>query len=245
MPIHAISFDLWDTVFIDDSDEPKRKAAGLPSKEHSRRHLVQAASGKELKQVCAAYNAVDAAFCQVWHEQHVTWTVTQRLKLILNGLKVELDAREFTELVRAHEEMELEYLPDLAPGIEQALQQLASHYSLAVISDAIFSPGWALKKILEHYDLLNYFSCCIFSDEAGASKPAAQVFELAARCLGCVPSKIVHIGDRESNDVTGPQEAGMQAILSSVVIDRGSSNSSAQAVCYDYTKLLDLISQLG
>ncbi len=27
--VRVISFDLWDTVFIDDSDEPKRRAQGL------------------------------------------------------------------------------------------------------------------------------------------------------------------------------------------------------------------------
>ena len=36
----AITFDLWDTVFHDDSDEPKRAAAGLPNKKVSRRDLV-------------------------------------------------------------------------------------------------------------------------------------------------------------------------------------------------------------
>ena len=28
--IKAITFDLWDTLFADDTDEPKRQKAGLP-----------------------------------------------------------------------------------------------------------------------------------------------------------------------------------------------------------------------
>ena len=39
--IKAITFDLWDTVFIDDSDEPKRKAVGKPTKAVERRKLVK------------------------------------------------------------------------------------------------------------------------------------------------------------------------------------------------------------
>ena len=35
--IKAITFDLWDTVLIDNSDEPKRKAAGRPTKAIERR----------------------------------------------------------------------------------------------------------------------------------------------------------------------------------------------------------------
>ena len=38
--IKGITFDLWDTVFIDDSDEPKRKADGRPTKAVERRQLV-------------------------------------------------------------------------------------------------------------------------------------------------------------------------------------------------------------
>ena len=38
--IKAITFDLWDTLIDDDSDEPKRKAKGLRTKKAERRHLV-------------------------------------------------------------------------------------------------------------------------------------------------------------------------------------------------------------
>jgi hypothetical protein len=38
--IKAVTFDLWDTIVHDDSDEPKRKAQGLRSKKAARRHLL-------------------------------------------------------------------------------------------------------------------------------------------------------------------------------------------------------------
>ena len=38
--IKAITFDLWDTVFADDSDEPIRAARGLAPKLVERRNLV-------------------------------------------------------------------------------------------------------------------------------------------------------------------------------------------------------------
>ena len=40
MTIEAVTFDLWDTMIRDDSDEPKRAALGLRSKRDERRHLV-------------------------------------------------------------------------------------------------------------------------------------------------------------------------------------------------------------
>jgi hypothetical protein len=38
--IKAVTFDLWDTMVYDDSDEPERAARGLRSKKGERRHLV-------------------------------------------------------------------------------------------------------------------------------------------------------------------------------------------------------------
>ena len=43
MTIKAVTFDLWDTIVDDDSDEPKRAAKGLRSKRDERRHLVWSA----------------------------------------------------------------------------------------------------------------------------------------------------------------------------------------------------------
>ena len=87
--IKAITFDLWDTVFIDDTDEPKRKAAGKPTKGVERRELVKQFADKHqiISQeiVDAAYNAQDAAFRKAWHDQHVTWSVSERLEIVLKG----------------------------------------------------------------------------------------------------------------------------------------------------------------
>ena len=38
--IKAITFDLWDTLVVDDSDEAKRAEHGLRSKFDERRHLL-------------------------------------------------------------------------------------------------------------------------------------------------------------------------------------------------------------
>ena len=38
--IRAVSFDLWDTLVVDDSDEAVRAGRGLRSKREERRHLT-------------------------------------------------------------------------------------------------------------------------------------------------------------------------------------------------------------
>lgn len=118
--IRAITFDLWDTVFIDDSDEPKRATKGLLPKPAERRKLVHQFLERHepisKEQVELAYDAVDAAFHHVWYSQNITWTVRERLSVLLKALKRDLPEAEFGELVRLHEEMELAVRPDLAPA---------------------------------------------------------------------------------------------------------------------------------
>ena len=68
----------------------------------------------------------------------------------------------------------------------------------------IHTTGRGLRYLLQRQGLLRYFNYMLFSDEIGASKPEPEVFRRAALGLGAAPFQIVHIGDRESNDVIGP-----------------------------------------
>ena len=247
--IQAITFDLWDTVFIDDSDEPKRKAQGLAPKPVERRNLVHQflerhePISRDL--INLAYDTTDAAFRQVWYGQNVTWTVRERLSVLLKGLKRNLPEPELDELIRLHEEMELSLRPDLASDVAEVLSSLHGKYKMGVISDAIFSPGRALRQLLADYDILKYFSSFIFSDEIGCAKPNAAVFEAAAEDLGVKPGEIVHIGDRELKDIDGPHALGAHAVLCTVVKDRNSKNTKADAICSNFPDLPAILEKLN
>ncbi len=246
--IRAITFDLWDTVFVDDSDEAKRADQGLFPKPIERRNLVE----KFLKQtnpvarelIDIAYDTTDAAFRQVWYGQNITWTVHKRLAVLLKGLNRELGGGEMDELVRLHEDMELGPRPDIAAGVAEVLEELHGRYRLGVISDAIFSPGRALRQLLEHYDLLKYFESFVFSDEIGFAKPTPVLFESAASELGVELAQVVHIGDREAKDIAGPHGVGAKAILCTVVKDRGSENTKADAICRSFEELPAIVENL-
>ncbi len=247
--IKAITFDLWDTVFIDDSDEPKRKAAGRLSKKEERRALVleYARKHKDISKELAdsVYNAVDAAFSKVWHSQFVTWKVAERMELIFKGLCIELPSDEMDEIVKLHEEMELEFRPDFIVGVGDAIAELHKSYKLGVISDAIFSPGRVLRELLKGENLLKYFDHFVFSDEIGHSKPQPVVFESAYKKFGVQPHELVHIGDREHNDIIGPKNVGVGALLCTASLNRGSENTQADAIFSDYKDLPSILSSLN
>ena len=246
--IRAITFDLWDTVIHDDSDEPKRAAAGLPPKREARRALVRdalaACSTVPAEIVDAAYGVADAAFAKVWHDRHVTWTVTERLSVLLGGLGHELPETVMADLTAKIEEMELEVMPDPVPGIGNAIKVLAARYPLAVVSDAIHSPGRCLREWLKRHRLLHYFHAFAFSDEVGRSKPHPDMFHRAAAGLGVGVSEILHIGDREHNDVRGPHALGMKAILFTATRDRDRAGSTADAVCEQAADLPGAVERL-
>jgi putative hydrolase of the HAD superfamily len=247
--IKAITFDLWDTIVHDDSDEPKRKAQGLRSKKAERRHLLWEALDRQqptdAAAVALAYDVGDAAFNKVWHDQHVTWTIADRLRVILKGLGRSLPDEEFARVVRAHEDMEVTIRPDLIPGIKEALAALHGRYKTCIVSDAIVSPGRCLRQLLASYELTPYFDGFVFSDEVGNSKPHRRMFEDAARQMGVTLAEIVHVGDRDHNDVKGPQGLGMKAILFTGTRPADKDKTTADAICERHADLPAIVDRLA
>lgn len=247
-PIGAITFDLWDCLFKDDSDEEKRAAAGLAPKPRARRDLLHALLAKHTsvsrEQSDLAFDVCDAAFNKVWREHHITWSVPERMGVLLKGLGVEVPQAGFDDFVHQLEHMELDYRPDPAPGAVEALQALHGKYKLAVISDTVFSPGRNLRELLKGAGMYEHFDHFVFSDEAGHSKPHPAVFESVAQAFDIDMGSIVHIGDRPHNDVGGAHAVGARAILLRVVKQRDLEGHTPDAVCDDYADLPEVVASL-
>lgn len=247
--IKAITFDLWDTLVIDDSDEAKRAEQGLRSKFDERRHLLWEALNSckpiDLETVHLAYNVGDSAFNKVWKDHHITWHIAERLEVILKGLSRELPDDMFDAVVRAHAEMEVDIPPDAIPGGAPVLERLAKRFKLCIVSDAIVSPGKYLRRLLEDHSLAKPFTGFAFSDEVGHSKPHRSMFDSAARQLGVEISEMLHVGDRDHNDVKGPQQLGMKAILFTASRDVDKANTTADAICESFDELEAAIDQLS
>jgi putative hydrolase of the HAD superfamily len=247
--IKAVTFDLWDTMVYDDSDEPKRAQRGLRSKRDERRHLMWAALNEieptDLETVVLAYDTADAGFNLVWKENHINWTVAQRLRVVLNGLGRALPDPIFAQVVAATGQMEVDLPPDPIEGIAEALAELSTRYKLAVVSDSIVTPGTGLRAILEGHGIKQYFSAFAFSDEVGHSKPHRSMFDRAADELRIRVDEIVHVGDRDHNDVKGPQALGAKAVLFTASRDVDKDRTSADAICASHSDLPAAIDRLA
>ncbi|VAW32401.1 2-haloalkanoic acid dehalogenase-related protein [hydrothermal vent metagenome] len=77
--IKAITFDFWDTLVFDDSDEPKRAAQGLPSKMETRLQLLtteiqQRHPTISPEKIEAAFVYANGRYYHYWKSLHVTPT---------------------------------------------------------------------------------------------------------------------------------------------------------------------------
>jgi HAD superfamily hydrolase (TIGR01549 family) len=246
--IKAVTFDFWDTLVADDSDEPRRAAIGLPTKPQARLQLlvddiIEHYPTITPEQIAEAFKHANERFRHAWKNEHHTPTVAARLKEAYDFLKLDLTPG-FPQVVRKVEEMEVMIPPKFVPKARETLAELAQSYALAIISDTIHTTGRGLRELMKRQGILEYFRVFIFSDEAGASKPAPAVFEKAAKELKLPFGQIVHVGDRESNDVAGPLSIGMRAILFTGVVDRDSKNTKANAVCREFSTLPNVIQQI-
>ena len=198
-----------------------------------------------METVHLAYNVGDAAFNKVWKDHHITWHIAERLGVILKGLGRELSDDTFDTVVRAHAEMEVDIPPDAIPGGAPVLERLAKRFKLCIVSDAIVSPGKCLRRLLENHGLAKPFTGFAFSDEVGHSKPHRSMFDSAARQLGVEIPEMLHVGDRDHNDVKGPQRLGMKAILFTASRDVDKASTTAEAICESFDELEEAIDRLN
>ena len=159
------------------------------------------------------------------------------------GLGRELPTDSFDGVVCAHEEMEVDIPPDAMPGAALVLERLAKYTNFARV-DAIVSPGTRLRRVLENHGLAALFSGFAFSDEVGHSKPHRSMFDLAAQQLGVEIGEMLHVGDRDHNDVKGPQHPGMKTILFTASRDVDKGTTTADAICESFDELEAAIERL-
>ncbi len=248
--IRAVTFDLWDTLVFDDSDEPERERRGLRSKRAERRAQAWQALSRcrdiSPAEVSLGYDICDAAFERVWRHHHITWTLAERIDVLCAGLGCSLGADERAELAERLGRMEVDIPPQPIPGAAASLQALRDRgYRLAIVSDAIVTPGRGLRELLAKHELAQHFDAFAFSDEVGRSKPHRRMFEAAAAELGVALGEIVHVGDRDHNDVKGPHAVGMKAVLFVEARAADRDQTRADAVCERFSELPALVDELA
>jgi HAD superfamily hydrolase (TIGR01509 family) len=102
------------------------------------------------------------------------------------------------------------YLP---PANARALEELrAEGYKLGLVSN-ITLLGASVREDLHRLALLDLFDAVILSSELGVRKPHPRIYSAALEALGTTADQAIFVGDRLREDIGGPRDAGMRAIL--------------------------------
>ncbi len=95
----------------------------------------------------------------------------------------------------------------------EVLARISEKYgTVGLVSNTIF-PERIHHDEMERFGFAKYLSFGLFSSSFGVRKPHSDIFYQAANLAGYAPGECVYIGDRYIEDVTGPNNIGMPAIL--------------------------------
>lgn len=83
---------------------------------------------------------------------------------------------------------------------------------LGLVSNSIF-PAQFHRQELQKFGLARFFDVTIFSSEFGWRKPKPEIFQTALEQLRALPQEAIFVGDRVREDIWGPQQVGMRAVL--------------------------------
>ncbi|MDX6188844.1 HAD-IA family hydrolase [Flavobacterium sp. Fl-318] len=142
--------------------------------------------------------------------------------LILSALDVDMDQNGTDRLSQFYdhtEELFLEFKPVLIyPEIQKMFKDVTDQgKTINILSNTAFIKGRTLRKVLQHYELSEYFKFHIYSDEVGFSKPNQQIFQLVLDEIETYKKiekkDVLHIGDNPIADYNGALEFGFNAHL--------------------------------
>lgn len=94
------------------------------------------------------------------------------------------------------------------PGAVEFLDSLKGIVAIAIVTD--LTAQIQLRK-LNHLGLDKHIAALVTSEESGAEKPDAQIFDLALKKLGLTRSDACVIGDNWEKDILGAMSLGMRS----------------------------------
>lgn len=213
--IKAAAFDLWETLITDTPLLSRQQERLRLSRMEA--ILVRLGEGRLAADLERAYRAT-------WHRcQELYWSADRDVpcrRQIEHFLEeMGLDAANLPEvtlaaLEHAYAEAAVEIPPQTVDGAPDVLRELrAAGLRIGLISNTGRTPGYALRRILESAGLSEWIDAMVFSNEHGACKPEASIFEALRQALGVACDEMVFVGDNPWVDVYGAQRFGMRAVL--------------------------------
>ena len=212
--IKAVTFDLWQTLILEDAQINQRRAQlridrVAEALTESHRPYSEEEIWRAFRECVAECGRIRAT----GRETSFDGQIDIFLERLEPGLSDTLSDDRKRAVRYAYDlsflDAPLPADPDAAPTLE-ALK--SRDISLGLISNTAMTSGATFRIHLKRLGLLHYFDALIFSDEVGYAKPSEKVFQLALDALAVTPDATVHVGDDRAADVGGALKAGLRAV---------------------------------
>jgi len=135
--------------------------------------------------------------------------------LLQQGLSkagVNLEGLNLDDLGRAFYEPIQEQITEYDDTLQVLRWLKDKNLILAIISNSIFPRDYHLGE-LNSFGLTPFFNTILFSSDIGRRNPHPEIFRKALNELALPPQEVLFVGDRMREDVWGPQQLGMRAVL--------------------------------
>lgn len=204
--IKAVTFDLWNTLFVAKSYAEQRI-------EYLKKVLDRRKIKRSYEEISDAYQfSLESAEKARKQGNYRFITVNQRLDYILEKLAAEINFEEKGKVKKCFEEIILKDEPPLVDGVIETLKALNPYYRIGIICVSGLTPGKVIRIILKKKQILDFFQSQVFSDEVSLEKPHPAIFEKSLNELGVKPEQAIHVGDLLDTDVAGAKAIGMKTV---------------------------------
>ncbi len=88
----------------------------------------------------------------------------------------------------------------------------AEGFKIGLVSNVTLLPH-LMREDMARLGLLDYFDVTVFSSEEMIRKPHPRIYQVVLERLEVAAAEATFVGDRLKEDVRGPKEAGMRAVL--------------------------------
>lgn len=236
MPIKAITFDFWRTLFHDLTSDERQKL---------RLSAFMNATGVPEERAVQAFDATYREFARCHVEEQRTLRPEDAVRIVCEESGCTVDTAVGAELAEIFATVILKFPPIPIAGAVDAVRAASERFPVGLVCDSGISPGSSLKCLLEINGFLPYFEVLVFSDEVGVSKPQAPMFNTAAAALGVEPAELLHIGDLEGTDIIGAHGVGAKAALFAGDNARYLEDTTADYAFTDWNEFIALLPELG
>ncbi len=212
--IKAVTFDLWQTLLLEDAEINQRRAQlRIERVGEALRTGGRAFPEDELWRAFRECVSDCAEIRLRGRETSFDGQIDIFLEKLRPGLSGEFSSDRKWAVRQAYDLSFLDAALPADPAAAPVLAELKGRGCvLGLISNTAMTSGATFRVHLTRLGLLNYFDALIFSDELGFAKPSGEVFRRALEALGMKADAAVHVGDDRAADVGGALKAGLRAV---------------------------------